>query len=234
MDFKADALLLRSVDYGENDKIVTLFTAERGKISASMKGVRKAGAKLNFASQPFCFAEYVLAERGGRYTVTAASLHDGFFSLREDICTFYAAACVTEACDHLMYEGMSNPRLLVAAVGAFEDMCEKNVAFALVKFLFAALSEAGYPVHAGVCPVCGKRLSGRMKFDFSGGSFTCADCSDGVPASESTYRAIRAAQGVGEYDADGLTRALRLLKAYFSHKTEISLSALEEYLALIG
>ena len=36
MEFKADALLLRAVDYGENDRIATLLTAERGKISASL------------------------------------------------------------------------------------------------------------------------------------------------------------------------------------------------------
>ena len=53
MEFKADALLLRAVDYGENDRMVTLLTAERGKIAASLKGVRKAGARLRFAAQPF-------------------------------------------------------------------------------------------------------------------------------------------------------------------------------------
>jgi len=57
MDFKTDALLLRACDYGENDKIVTLLTSDRGKLSAGVKGVKKAGAKLRFAAQPFCFAE---------------------------------------------------------------------------------------------------------------------------------------------------------------------------------
>ena len=61
MEFKADALLLRAVDYGENDRIATLLTAERGKIGAALKGVRKAGAKLRFAAHPIGFAEGVLA-----------------------------------------------------------------------------------------------------------------------------------------------------------------------------
>ena len=101
MEFKADALLLRAVDYGENDRIATLLTAERGKIGAALKGVRKAGAKLRFAAQPFCFAEYVFASRGGRNTVTAASLHDAFYALCEDVGRFYAAAVVAEACDKI-------------------------------------------------------------------------------------------------------------------------------------
>lgn len=43
MEFKADALLLRAADYGENDKIVTLLTAQRGKIAAALKGVKRRG-----------------------------------------------------------------------------------------------------------------------------------------------------------------------------------------------
>ncbi len=52
--------MLRATDYLENDKILTLLTAEMGKITAGIKGVKKAGAKLKFAAQPFCFAEYIL------------------------------------------------------------------------------------------------------------------------------------------------------------------------------
>ena len=232
MELKADALLLRAVDYGENDKMVTLLTAQRGKISAGMKGVKKAGAKLRFAAQPFCFAEYVLAERGGRYTVTGASLYDGFYALREDVGAFYAAASVTEACDKLMYEGMVNGELLISAIKALRDICSGGQPFALVRFLCEALSLAGYPLEAGDCPVCGKKLLGRMAFDMNAGAFVCADCEKGVPASESTYRAIRAALGLdgGEGGLDGQIRALRLLNAYFDLKTDSKLTALTEYL----
>lgn len=63
MEIKVNALMLRAADYGENDKILTLLTAEYGKISAAIKGVKKPSAKLKFAAQPFCFAEYILADR---------------------------------------------------------------------------------------------------------------------------------------------------------------------------
>ena len=52
MEIKVNALMIRATDYGENDKILTLLTAERGKISAGIKGVKKAGAKLKFAALP--------------------------------------------------------------------------------------------------------------------------------------------------------------------------------------
>lgn len=232
MQFKADGLLLRAVDYGENDKIVTLFTAERGKLTASMKGVKKAGAKLRFAAQPFCFAEYVFSERGGRNTVTGASLYDGFYALREDVGAYYAAVAVCEGCDKLLFEGMESPALFLAAVNALKEMCSGSPAPALLRFFCKALTAAGYPVRAEACPVCGGVPAGRMRFDMEEGTFLCAECGEGVPASESTYRALQAAGRGGEGSEDGTVRALRLVRAYFLRKTGEELSALAQFLAL--
>ena len=60
MELTVNALCLRCVDYKDNDKMATLYTLERGKIGVGARGVKKAGAKLNFCVQPFCFAEYTL------------------------------------------------------------------------------------------------------------------------------------------------------------------------------
>lgn len=234
MEYKTDALLLRATDYGENDKMATLFTADRGKIAVCFKGVRKAGAKLKFAAQPFCFAEYVLAGRAGRNTVISASLHDGFYALREDVRAFYAAATVTETCDKLLYEGMTNGELLVAALTALKEMCRGDVPSALLSFLLSALRMAGYPVRAGSCPVCGKMPEGRMRFDMESGAFLCESCGGGTPASEVTFRTIESVSNGGEKPtADGEKRALRLLAAYFTYHTESAISSLEEYVRLV-
>ena len=233
MESKADALVLRAADYGEYDKMVTLLTAERGKIGAALKGVKRAGAKLRFAAQPFCFAEYVLAARGGRNTVVSAALHDGFYPLREDLVRYYAGAVVLSACDKVALEGMESGRLLVAAVAALKEIVQGEP-LALLRFLAAALGFAGYPVSAGACPVCGKRPAGRMRFDFSCGAFFCDHCSsEGVPASESTYRAVRALSGDGEAPPDGVVRALRLTGAYFAFQVGSELEELPEYLRLL-
>lgn len=233
MESKADALVLRATDYGEYDKMVTLLTAERGKIGAALKGVRRAGAKLKFAAQPFCFAEYVFASHGGRNTVTSAALHDGFYALREDVTRYYAGAVVLSACDKIALEGMESGELLVAAVTALEEIAQDEP-LALVRFLAAALAFAGYPVSAEECPVCGRIPSGRMRFDFSGGTFLCEGCSEeGVPASESTYRTVRALTEGGEVTADGVVRALRLLGAYFAFQVGADIEELAEYLRLL-
>ena len=91
MEIKVDAIVIRTADYGESDRMLTLFTLQRGKLSAAAKGVRKAGAKLRFAAQPFCFAEYVLAQRGERNTVISAAETDSFYA-----CLLYTSDAADE------------------------------------------------------------------------------------------------------------------------------------------
>ena len=234
MELKTDALLLRAVDYGDSDKMVTLLTAEHGKVGAVMKGVKKANAKLKFAAQPFCFAEYVLAQKSDRNTVISASLHDGFYTLSEDVFTFYASAGVLEICDKLSFEGMDSKALLIAAVTALKELRDGEGASAILRFLLAALNFAGYPVSAESCPFCGGELKGRMRFDMERGAFACISCEKGALASEITYQTVRSALRCGELsDPDGLLRAIRLLCAYFRHHVECELHAIPEALKFL-
>ncbi len=236
---KLNALMLRAVDYGENDKILTLLSAEEGRITAGIKGVRKAGAKLRFASQPFCFAEYVLAERGERYTVVQASECESFYELRTDINKFYAACAVCETALALTYEGDGGENVFPECIRALTAMCRGDESDALIEFLFDSLSRSGYGIRLDGCIKCGRKLSfgGRLNFDMDGGGFTCPDCGGGVPASGMTYDALCRIKGLphggAENAHEGKKRALRLLKEYLVHKTEARVNSLSEYIRLI-
>ena len=234
MEKKTDALVLKSTDYRESDRIVTLLTAEYGKLGAAVKGVKKAGAKLRFAAQPFCFAEYVLVQKSDRHTVVSASLHNSFFSLSEDLGAYYTGCAILEVCDKLTYENMDARKLLVLAVSSLKELEEGREAERLARFLISALDFAGYPVRAEKCPFCGRELKGRMRFDLDGGAFACSECGKGVPASESTYLAVRALlRGEEIPSRDGCIRALRLLKTFLSKHTELDFPALQEAISII-
>lgn len=239
MELIVNALMLRSVDYNENDKILTLLTAEYGKISAGIKGVKKAAAKLKFAAQPFCFAEYVLATRGDKYTVINASECESFYDLRTDINKFYAASAVSEAANALTFEGDECGEIFTECVKTLSEMCQGNESQALIRFLLFALKQAGYGINAENCTECGAPLTGsdRLKFDMEAGSFTCGECGNGLGASRVTYNVIRKMQGKSfEEDfitADGEKRALRLIREYVSYKLNIAFKSLSEYIRLI-
>ena len=225
MEYKTEAIVLKALDYKESDRLLTLFTPDKGKITAGIKGVRKQKSKLNFAAQPFAFCEYVFAERGGRYTVTGAYLHDGFFGLRTDITKYYAACAVTEILDKILVEEGESKALFIAAAETLSALSngEGDVAEPFLSFCTTALFEAGYMLDLDGCGVCGGEIGETAYFDFETGSFCCAACGKGVRASRSTYHALREAAGLS-FDENktlgGKKRALRLIKAYLSDKTE--------------
>ena len=236
MEEKTEGLVLRSIDYKESDKILTIFTPTLGKITAGIKGVRKAKSKLNFASQPFAFCEYVLAERGGRYTVTNAYLHDGFFSLREDIIRYYAGCSVLEICDQLLVEDGDNRAFFIATIEALKSISLGEPIEGVISFSIVALREAGYMLDLGDCGECGKEIGVAPYFDFSTGQFYCKECAKGVRASESTYAFLRKCADL-EFDEEeckgGEKRALRLIKEYLKEKTEGEFPCLGELVRLL-
>lgn len=239
METIVNGLMLKAVDYKENDKILTLLTAERGKISAGIKGVKKAGAKLKFAAQPFCFAEYTLAERNGKYTVINASECESFYDLRTDINKFYAASAAVETAGALTFEGDDCGEIFTELIKALSDMCSGGESSALIAFLLFELSQAGYAISAENCVFCGAPLTGenKLKFDMDTGSFTCGECGTGLGASRVTYNVIRKVQGKSHekefISADGEKRALRLIREYFSYKLNAQFKSLSEYIRLI-
>ena len=239
MEIKTEAIVLQSIDYKDNDKLLTLFSPSLGRITAGIRGVKKPKAKLAFSAQPFCFAEYILAEKGGRYTVTNAYLHESFFALRYDIVRFYAACALAEICLAILYENETYEGLFVALIEGLKALAldDGDPAEAVLGFTLVALRESGYPLDLSFFEECGGDIGERLWFDFADGKFTTFDrCTQGERASVSTYHTLRKCAGL-TYTEDALEggrkRALRLVKAYLSEKTESKLENLGELIRLI-
>ena len=84
MHMTTKALVLRQVDYKESDKILTLFTQEQGKLTASARGCRKKGSALAAPCQLLAWSEMVLYDYQGRWTVKEASTERLFQGVRDD------------------------------------------------------------------------------------------------------------------------------------------------------
>jgi DNA repair protein RecO (recombination protein O) len=239
MECKINALMLRAVDYKDNDKILTLLSPEMGKLSAGIRGVKKPTSKLRFAAQPFCFGEYVLAQKGEKYTVIGATETESFYDLRLSVEKLYAASAVCEVACALAYEGEEGGALFVPCIEALTDMCSQNEGNVLVKFLITALAVSGYGLNLDTCMECGADLSNQqtMRFDMQQGAFTCYGCSDGVGASLTTYHTLRFAAGKSYLpeclSADGTKRALRLIREYLAFKTDYKFLSLSEFIRML-
>ena len=83
-------IVLRAVNYRDNDKILTLFSQENGKLTASARGARAMKSAIRAAAQPFCCAEYEFYQKKDRLYITNALIKQEFFNVQNDYGKFTA------------------------------------------------------------------------------------------------------------------------------------------------
>src|SRR3954464_4996696 len=82
---KTEAIVLRSIRYGEADRVLHLYTPQRGRLSAIPKGVRRPKPRFGGRLEPFFRLQLVLYEgRSDLLTVTSAETLAGHRRLREE------------------------------------------------------------------------------------------------------------------------------------------------------
>ena len=119
---ECEGICLRAVDYGENDKILTLYLAQKGKVAVKARGCKSQKSKLKYAATPLCFGKYYLAG-SGHYTLTGCDCIDSFFSVTVDPIKYYCACVVLEVADKMCLEEEYNHRFFVAMLNALNDLC---------------------------------------------------------------------------------------------------------------
>jgi hypothetical protein len=155
-----------------------------------------------------------------------------------DIVRFYAACAAAEVCKAILLENEAYEGLFIGLIECLKSLslAEEDVAEALTSFILIALRESGYPIDLGFFEECDGDIGGKLWFDFADGRFTTFDrCVRGERASVSTYYTLRKCAGLGYSESalsGGTKRALRLLKAYFSEKTESRFDNLSEFIRL--
>ena len=141
------ALVLRTVDYKETDKILTLLTQDQGKLTASARGCRKKGSAIAAGCQLLAWSEMVLYDYQGRWAVKEASTERLFLGIRDDIGRLALGCYFAEAAELLAVEGEENSELLsliLNSLHALDRMQEKPLSLVKAAFEWKAMALAGY------------------------------------------------------------------------------------------
>jgi DNA repair protein RecO (recombination protein O) len=191
--FKTEAVVLRSIRYGEADRVVHLYSATRGKVGAIAKGSRRPKSRFGGRLEPFFRLNLVLYEgRGELATVTAASTVEGHARLRGDGPALLAAGRACDTLLRLFDTGEPNApayNLLchyLALLDADPDTA-RNAGAALAFRLKLAMA-AGFTPELASCARCGE-AEHLTAFSGAAGGVVCAGCEgDGFPLSEDAHR----------------------------------------------
>jgi DNA repair protein RecO (recombination protein O) len=197
---KTEAIVLRSIRYGEADRILHLYSAKRGRIGAIAKGVRRPRSRFGGRLEPFFRLDLVLHEgRGELLTVTGVSTVDGYPRLRSSGPALTAAARGCDAVLRLLDSAEPNPpayNLLCRYLALLDDPVTSGAALetALAFRLKLALA-AGFSPELASCAHCGE-VEHLVGFSGAAGGVVCASCEAGAfPLSEEAHRFMVEAVG---------------------------------------
>ena len=176
---KTEAIVLRSLRFGEADRILHLYTPHRGRVGAIAKGVRRARSRFGGRLEPFFRLQLVLYEgRSDLLTVTSAETVAGHGRLRADGPALDVAARACDAVSKLFDTSDPNPPvygLLANQLALLDaDPARATTANALA-FRLKLLVAAGLAPQLNGCAVCGdqEHLAG---FSGAAGGVVCASC----------------------------------------------------------
>lgn len=175
--YRDQAVVLRTHQLGEADRIITLLTRTHGKVRAVARGVRKTSSKFGGRLEPFQHIDIQFAEgRGALEVVTQVeALHVS--RLAEDYTRFTAAQVLVETADRLVVEERSPAlrqyRLLLGALRALEAG-DRPAPLVVDSYLLRALAVAGYAVSTTRCAGC-ENPDVRW-FSPMGGGAVCTGC----------------------------------------------------------
>ena len=127
--FKTEGVILARTNYGEADRIFTILTPDRGKLSAIAKGVRRAASKLSPHLEPLTIAELMFAKGKSLDVITSARLKASFDRLGKDYDRLRRGFLFSEMLNRLTSSQTSaaNYQLLVNALNALNDNLEPVV-----------------------------------------------------------------------------------------------------------
>jgi DNA repair protein RecO (recombination protein O) len=195
--YQTEAVVLRRRNWGEADRILTLFTPQRGKIRVRAVGVRKPASRKAGHLELFHRANVFLARGRDFDIVTQAETVESFARLRDDLVRSAAASYVVELLDRLSPEEEENPAAYVLIVRTLEALGgEGEPPLVLRCYDLKLLDTMGYRPELSACTVGGEEIKAEDQFfsPMRGGAVCprCADRAEGsYPVSLAALKVMR-------------------------------------------
>ena len=186
--YKTEAVVLRSFRFGEADRVLHLYTLDRGRVGAVAKGIRKTKSRFGARLEPLSHVELMLHQGAGELqTVTGVELVSSHRAAREDSYRLGVGLVGAEAMLRLFTEQERNPRAFQALtrflelLDGLEARAERPALDSLVlSFQLKLLWLSGYLPHLTSCAECGRDETPLVGYSARAGGAVCRSCADGA------------------------------------------------------
>ena len=176
--FSADCLILRAVDRGDNDKLLTVLAADYGKFYAILKGAHSMHRREAAAAEPFTWSNIEFYEKGGVKWVKSATAIETFPGFRYDMERLFLAAYVCEVAGELSDEREPAGEILPLALNTLHVLGTATGEVDRIKgaFEMRAACIGGFTPDLVHCRDCGCPADRDGYLDVMNGAFTCREC----------------------------------------------------------
>ncbi len=172
---RAESVILRHSNWGEADRVLSLFTREAGKLRAVAKGARKMRSRKAGHLEPFTHVKLMMARGRDFWIVTQAETIDAYMPIRDDLVRTAYAAYVIELLDRFTYEEGENRALFQLLIDTLQRISSMPDAFVAVRYYEMRLLDLlGFRPQLTNCLACGADIKPEDQyFDAMQGGVLC-------------------------------------------------------------
>ncbi len=194
--FTTEGLVLKEMEVGESDRLVTLFTREYGIIRAFASGAKKINNKKGSATSALTYASFSIIKRKDTYKIYEAQTIRTFFGIGSDIETLTLSQYFCELALKLIPDGTENPEFLRLILNSLHFLSEGKKNPILIKAIteLKAASLLGYLPDLVACNSCGAFEENVMFFSIREGYLVCGNCNNdnnNKPINKTVLNAMR-------------------------------------------
>lgn len=191
-------IVLRETETRDADKILTVLTADRGRIAVIARGARRKGCKFAACAQPLAYSEWTLYQKGDWYYANEGATLELFGGLRTDLDAMSLGFYLSELTESVITEEAPHPELLSLLLNGLYAISALHKPLPLIKAAFELrlLCLAGYEPLVDACAYCGCPEPEGPYFDVIEGVLRCGGCGGvegrrGLPLCRDALAALR-------------------------------------------
>lgn len=188
--------MIKESNIGEQDKLITLLTADRGVIKAYAAGAKNIKSKRAAATGLLSYASFTIDKKGENLRITEATPISLFFGAGSDIVILSLSQYFCELSLVIEPPPEESQDFLRLILNSLHFLTHKKMSPALIKAIteLRILSTSGYMPNLVACEDCGKFEDDIMYFNLENGSIYCKECMSGinlVPVNRTVLEAMR-------------------------------------------
>jgi DNA repair protein RecO (recombination protein O) len=172
---KTKGIVIKEVNLGEADKIITIFSRRNGKMTAVARGARRPKSRIVAGTQLLCYSDFVLFKGKQMYTVNSSEVLEPFYEIRNNLTNLTYSAHIIDIVFDIIQEDQPATKVLQLFLNTLHMLAKTDKSPELITRIFEirTLSIIGYAPFVRGCMVCGGGDLNSIAFSFKKCGFIC-------------------------------------------------------------